>query len=241
MDDTQLLSRLEQDFAGCTLDRPAGEVVMRGRRLRRRRQRLPLLGAITLTLVATQVVAQSRSPQSAAFAGWTSRAQATDPVTAAAIDRACRRREIPATLPLRVLDRRGDFALSVYTDGRSLAVCERFRGTSPGQRFTQGGSSGPSPVTHAADVSGSKPVVLEGAASIFLRHEGSAVSAYGWVGPKVAKVVLISGGYRTQATLTGALFSGWWPEDAAGSLGVISCLAYDAAGALIGQDTLAAR
>ena len=65
------------------------------------------------------------------------------------------------------------------------------------QRFTQGGSSGPSPVTHAADMSASEPVALEGAASS-------------------------------------------WPEDAGGSVGVIDCLAYDAAGALIGQDTLAA-
>jgi len=239
MDDVQIHTRIEQDFADLSLDQPTAGIMSRGRRLRQRRQRLPLLGVLTIGTVAAMITVQSAAHQGKAFAAWTSHAQATDTRTAAAIDSDCRTTgKIPAALPRRVLDRRGDFALSIYTDGQRLAVCDRFRGSKE-PLFTQGGSSGPGAVTQASAVTPAHPVAIEGSEATFLANQGSAISAYGWVGPAVTKVVINSGDYTTTATLSDGLFSGWWPGDASGTrLPPVTCTAYNGQGQVIGRDTL---
>jgi hypothetical protein len=240
MDDVQIHTRLKGDFADLRLDHPIAGIMSRGRLLRQRRQRLPMLGVLTIGTVAAMITVQSSAHQGQAFAAWTSHAQATDSRTAAAIDSSCRSAgNVPAVLPRRVLDRRGDFALSIYTDGESIAVCDRFRGSEE-HFFIQGGNSGPGAVTHASAVTPAHPVVFEGSEATFLAHEGSAISAFGWVGPAVAKVVITSGDYTTTATLSDGLFSGWWPGDASGTLPTVTCTAYNGAGQVIGRDTLKA-
>ncbi len=240
MDDVQIHTRIEEDFADLTLDQPIGGIMSRGRLLRQRRQRLPMLGVLTIGTVAAMITVQSFAHQGQAFAAWTSHAQATDSRTAAAIDSSCRSAgSIPAVLPRRVLDRRGDFALSIYTDGQSIAVCDRFRG-SGAPFFTQGGGGGPGAVTQASAVTPVHPVVFEGSEATFLAHEGSAISAFGWVGPAVAKVVINSGDYTTTATLSDGLFSGWWPGGPSGTLTTVTCTAYNGEGQVIGRDTLKA-
>ena len=238
MDDVQLHSRIAADFAELTLDRPVAGIISRGRRQRRRRQRLPLLGVLTLGAIAAMVTVQSSANHGQAFAAWTSHAQTTDSRTATAINRSCRdSASTPAALPLRVLDRRGDFALSIYTDGQSITVCNRFRGDAE-QFFTQGSSTEPGPVTQAKTLALSHPVAFEGSGTTFLRNEGSASSAYGWIGPAVTTVVIDSGGYTTTATLSDGLFSAWWPGNANGTTTTVSCTAYDSNGQVIGRDIL---
>ena len=235
MDDVQLHTRIAEDFADLTLEQPLTKILSRGRRLRQRRQRLPLLGVLTLGAVAALITVQSSAHQGQAFAAWTSHAQPTDSRTATAIDRSCR--GSVGALPLLVLDRRGDFALSVYTDGQTIAVCDRFRGSQQ-QFFTQGSISGPEAVTQAKAVTPNHPVAFEGSGASFQVHEGSASYAYGWIGSAVAKVVIDSGGYRTTATLTDGLFSAWWPGNANGTVSTVTCTAYDNAGQVLGRDTL---
>ena len=237
MDDVQIHTRIEQDFADLTLDHPISGIMSRGRQLRQRRRRLPMLGVLTLGAVAAMITVQSFAHQGQAFAAWTSHAQPTDSRTAAAIDSSCRSAgSIPAGLPRRVLDRRGDFALSIYTDGQRIAACDLFRGSRE-PFFTQGGGSGPGKVSQASAVTPIHPVAFESTEATVLVNEGSAVSAFGWVGPAVAKVVINSGEYTTTATLSNGLFSGWWPGDARGTLTTVTCTAYNSTGQVIGRDT----
>lgn len=226
------------DFATITFDQPVEAIAARGERLRRRRQRMPIVGALSLAAIASTLALQGSSQREQAFAAWTSRAQATDPRTAATIDGNCRADGVPAALPLRVLDRRGDFSLSIYTDGQRLAVCDRFRGSDPERAFTQGGGGGTTAVLHGEAVTAQHPLAIEGAGSTFSAHEGSAAYAYGWVSALVSKVVISSGDYTTDATLSDGLFSGWWPGIGDKSIGAVVCTAYDASGEIVGQETL---
>ena len=211
MQHAEIHDLVEHGFGDLTLDRPVAAVVARGDRLCQRRQRLPVLGVLTLGAMAALTL-QVSPHHGQVFAAWTSRAQATDARTAAAIDGSCRTGGIPAAFRLRVLDRRGDFALSIYTDGRSIAVCDRFRGEGT-QFFTQGGTSGPTQVARASTVTAQHPVVIERGQATMVAYEGTTGSAFGWVDPSVAKVVIDSGDYATTATLSDGLFSGWWPGE----------------------------
>jgi hypothetical protein len=237
MQDTDIHELVQREFVGLALDHPVTGIVARGSSLRHRRQRLPILGFLTIAAVTAVVTLQTSPHHGQAFADWTSQAQATDAQTAAAIDSSCRSGNIPNSLPRRVLDRRGDFALSIYTDGQSIAVCARFRGNGK-QVFTQGGTSGPTDVARASAVTPTHPVVIEGSQATMAAHTGSAISAFGWVDPSVAKVIISSGEYTTAATLSDGLFSGWWPGDGQGTLEHVTCTAYNGAGQAIGQDTL---
>ena len=237
MQDVEIHNLIAHGVEGLTLDRPVADVVARGQRLRRRRQRVPVLAVLTLGAVTAGITLQSSPHHGQAFAAWTSHVQPTDAQTAARIDASCRSASIPVALPLRVLDRRGDFALSIYSDGQSIAVCDRFRGSNPRQVFTQGGSSGPSAVLQAPAVSAQRPIVIEGTEATMVLHAGTAVSAFGWVDPSVAKVVIDSGDYTTTATLSDGLFSGWWPGEADGTLRTVTCTAYNATGKVIGHAT----
>lgn len=246
MNDLQIHDRIKEDFADLTLNQPIATVMSRGRQLRQRRRRLPMLGVLTIGTFAAVITVQASAHQSTAFAAWTSHAQTTDSRTAAAIDHSCRAQaNIPAAMPLRVLDRRGNFALSIYTDGHNTVACHRFRGSKE-QPFTRGvttfarGNAWSQVSSGASAVTPAHPVVLEARSGLSIEHEGSAVSTYGWVAPAVVKVIINSGDYTTVATLSDGLFSAWWPGDATGKPKAVACTAYNAEGKVIGHDTIKA-
>lgn len=235
MKDTDVLEAVSARYARVRCDRPVDAVIRRGRLLRRRR-RAPAVAALALALTGGLLTLGAQPRSGAAFADWTSGPQATDAVTLAVIDASCRDKAEDATAampPLRIVDRRGNFALSLYTDGRSAVVCELFEG---GGRSTwaQGGLGYDQEVRTRHTLSPARPVAVESAGQITLAAgQDSASNVYGWVGPGVVKVVVTSSVATVTASVNDGAFTAWWP-DAGQPSGRATVTAYDSAGKVAG-------
>ena len=218
MNDRQLLERAQADMSAVELNASVEQVLRRGTHLRRVR-RTPLATAMAVA-TAGGLALWSAGPSAApAIAGYTSSPQSSDAETAQRILQSCRPQV--GSLPLRLLDRRGTFAVAVFTDGRTAATCERYAGA--GARWREGGSTGPGAVGHRAEVSRRQLVVVEGggggfaADAKFARHFGSL---WGWSGPQVSTVQVHLGGSVVTAASSSGIWSAWWPHagDAANAI-----------------------
>lgn len=234
MNDTELLHEFADSYAGVTNDHPVASVVHRGRALRRRR-RLPALAAMTAVVSGAVLVAGGSPQTGSAFARWTSEPQVTDAATAATIDAGCRGMSDLPLPPLRILDRRGAFAYSLYTDGRTAFTCELFEGDT--LTWRQGGA-GRGEVTQRSRLSTARPVVIEGAGQTTNNVlDQSATTLHGWVTPGVASVRLTAAAADVTGTVRDGAFAVWFPDDRL-PVGRATVTAYDAAGTELGRTTI---
>jgi len=210
MNDTELFEHARADMSAIALARPAEQVLRRGNHLRRAR-RVPLAAALAVATAGGLTLWSAGPSAGPAIAGYTSSPQSTDSMTAERIVSDCRQQV--GTLPLRLLDRRGTFAVAVFADGTKAATCDRFAGAR--NLWREGGGGGPGVIGHRAEVSDGRPIAVEGggggfAANVtFARHFGSL---WGWSGPRVATVKVDIGGSVITAASGSGTWSAWWPD-----------------------------
>lgn len=226
MNDTELFEHARADMPAVALPQSAEQVLRRGTHLRRAR-RAPLV-AVLAVATAGGVALWSGGPTAApAIAGYTSSPQSTDAETADLIVSSCRQQA--GRLPLRLLDRRGTFAVAVFADGTTAATCERYAGAR--NLWREGGGSGPEVIERRAEVSEGRPIAVEeggggfAANAKFARHFGVL---WGWSGPRVSTVKVYVGGSVITAATGSGVWSAWWPD--AGDTANAIVVASDAAG-----------
>lgn len=235
MNDTEVLEMLSHRFEQVRYDEPVEAVVRRGRALRRRR-RAPAAIAGVLAVTGGLLVVGSHIHGDTAFASWTSQPQASDAATVATIDTSCREmaESVPGVLPpLRIVDRRGDFAFSLYTDGRSAFTCELFQGANNSKSTWRQGGGSFSEELGAETVNSDNPVAVDATGQVSVTNvRGRATTVYGRYAETVDKIVVDSPAAMATAKLHRGAFTAWWPDGGqAGGLATIR--AYDSSGALL--------
>lgn len=234
MNDNDLLHRLSTGLSDVANDHPVQAVVRRGGVLRRRRH-LSAAAVATLAVTAGVLAVDSRPGSGTAFARWTSAPQPSDAAMVAVLDTSCRTmlEGRGDALPRRLVDRRGDFAVLVYTDGQRIAECSLFRGREGANSWHQGGA-GQTEVTRRGEVSARQPVVVEGVTVTYVRGTGSATAVTGWVSDQVDSVRLETAAASVTAVVGDGAFVAWFPDgDRPG--GSARLTAYDAAGRALGS------
>ena len=92
-------------------------------RVRRRRSRLAISGALAAAAGTTVAVLSLAGGASSAFAGWTARPTAPTPAQLAAAAAYCARNVPDPGLPLRLADTRGPFTILIYSNGTTNDFC----------------------------------------------------------------------------------------------------------------------
>ena len=87
-------------------------------------------------------------------------------------------------------------------------------------------------------LNGATALQLEGSSDMNNVHDrAQAASAWGWVAPAVASVVVRADGHTSQATVRDGAFAAWWPHGEGASRGGV-VTAYDGAGRQLAQVTI---
>lgn len=230
------LEQFRSELATLTFELPVTDVLVRGRRLRQRRRRPPLIGgAVALLTVATLLV-QGTGHQQPAFADWTAQPQTSSGNDMAAIDAFCHKAGLTAGAPRRVIDRRGSVAFAVYGDQRALSTCTAWRANGVWETGSAASDLRERPVQHRGKGRAVAFEQLEAGGTA----QGLTQSAVGWAEPQVAKVVVTTRERTTVATLgPDGLFTAWWPAhlDVDGhSLELTTVTGYDAGGRVLGTE-----
>lgn len=232
MNETVLREQLQEAFDQLELHDPVERVMRRGNRVRRAR-RAPLIAAAAAAAGVGFVLFPGLSSPSA-FAGWDSTPHQLSATDSAAVRASCQQDSREPLPPAAVVDARGDYVYTVYTDGVTAVDCSRYRSAGG---WLEGGA-GREKVSQTRKVAAaSRPITVEAVTHLTL-HQAQASGAWGWVSPAVASVKITADGYVTNATINQGVFAAWWPhEHSARTGGTVA--AYDKTGTRIATIPLA--
>jgi len=224
MTEPALREQLHAAYADVHLDDPLEDVLRRGRRLRRAR-RAPLLAGVMAVAAGAVVLGLPGAATPSAFAAWTATPRVLTPGDTAAITASCQD-DGNEPLPARALsDARGDFAFTLFTDGKRAVSCERYHHNG---NWQEGGSFSVPIGQRRQVLDGAVAMSLEAAGDLAV-HSDHAASVWGWAAPRAARVVVTADGRTTQATVHAGVFAAWWPHSGPTSTGG-QLTAYDSAG-----------
>jgi hypothetical protein len=236
MNESQLRDELLDAYNGVQLKDPLDKIMRRGKAVHRAR-RAPLLGLLAAVSAGALVIASPLGSTPSAFATWSENPTPISSRDAAAIAGQCAN-AFPDMPPLALVDARGDVAFSLFVGKGKVGECTVIKHNGSWINGTAG--SGLNDITGRQDVlNGATALGLEGSADLNNVHDRSqAASAWGWVAPDVASVVVRADGRTSKATIHGGAFAAWWPHDSDASRGG-AVTAYDAAGRQLAQVTIA--
>lgn len=226
MNETVLREQLQEAFDHLELHDPVEQVMRRGNRVRRAR-RAPLIAAVAAVAGVGFVLLPGLSSPSA-FASWEPTSHPLSAADSAAVRADCQQ-DFPEPLPpAAVVDARGDYVYTVYTDGVTAVACSRYRSAGG---WLEGGAAMVTGGQGQRATPASQPITLEDISHLTL-HQDQASGVWGWVSPAVTSAKVTADGYVTNVTVNHGVFAAWWPHGHSASTGG-TVTAYDKTGTLI--------
>lgn len=236
MNETQLREGLADAYGDVRLMDPVDDIIRRGKAIRRTR-RAPVLALVIAFSAGALAVASPLGDPPSAFATWSESPTPISSSDAATVASRCAK-TVPDMPPLTLVDARGDVAFSLFVGNDQVGTCTVIKHDGSWAQGTVG--SGVDPVN-------GRQKVLKGALALQLvassdlsnaQDHAQAASAWGWVSPAVASVVVRADGHTVQATVRDGAFAAWWPHGPGASRGG-ALTAFDSAGRQLAQVTIA--